>query len=188
MWEQTAGHWPGMWKILQQLEIKGKEKPLQLPWQTPLTMTDPTESLNKIFLNTTASLKMASEMLIMTLTEKHNVAQDFEQIWWNWHQVLQGQGRYLKGRCDYGHWTSKDYQRIPFHEQKSKINSSKSETKLQMAELQPKAQHTRITKKKGTAHIYSSVDVKNKKAERNTLSTEAHSHTIYNQSTPRHAK
>ena len=120
MWEQTAGHWPGMWKILQQLEIKGKEKPLQLPWQTPLTMTDPTESLNKIFLNTTASLKMASEMLIMTLTEKHNVAQDFEQIWWNWHQVLQGQGRYLKGRCDYGHWTSKDYQRIPFHEQKAK--------------------------------------------------------------------
>ena len=31
---------------------------------------------------------------------------------------------------------------------KSKINSSKSETKLQMDELQPKAQHTRITKKK----------------------------------------
>lgn len=59
-------------------------------------------------------------MLIMTLTEKHNVAQDFEQVWWNWHQVLQGQGRYLKGRCDYGHWTSKDYQRIPFHEQKAK--------------------------------------------------------------------
>ena len=61
-----------MWKILQKLEIKGKEKTLQLPWQTPLTMTDPTESLNKILLNTTASLKMASEMLTMTLTEKHN--------------------------------------------------------------------------------------------------------------------